>query len=129
MADPSPPVERRRFLAYLIAAPTLTMGVRLAVDEVSPATAAATPGLPDLFDLTDALVLAAAPTVHNLVVEITQDNKVVVQLPREEVGQGITTTFTMVVAEELDARLAELERRRDGAPADAADEERRIAAS
>jgi serine O-acetyltransferase len=31
--------------------------------------------------------------------------------------------------EELNARLAELERQRDGAPGDASDEERRIAAS
>lgn len=84
------------------------MGVKLAVDEQ---TAAATPGLPDIVDLTDALVLAAAPTVHNLVIELTADNRVRMQLPREEVGQGITTTFSMVLAEELDARLADIDMR------------------
>jgi isoquinoline 1-oxidoreductase beta subunit len=111
-------IDRRKFLAYLVAAPTLTMGVRLALDEATGTTATATPGLPDLIDLTDVLVLAAAPTVHNLVIEITEDNKVVVQLPREEVGQGITTTFSMVVAEELDARVADVDMRlQDATPA------------
>jgi isoquinoline 1-oxidoreductase beta subunit len=111
-------IERRRFLAYLIAAPTLTMGARLVLDEAATTSAAATPGLPDIFDLTDLLVLAAAPTVHNLVIEITQANKIVVQLPREEVGQGITTTFSMVVAEELDARMADVDMRlQDATPA------------
>jgi isoquinoline 1-oxidoreductase beta subunit len=119
MVAPTTPEEpetvgRRRFLAYLIAAPTLTMGARLA----TPEEAAATPGLPDIIDLTDALVLAAAPTVHNLVIEITEANKIVVQLPRQEVGQGITTTFTMVVAEELDARMADVDvRLQDATPA------------
>ncbi len=101
-------LDRRRFIAVLVAAPTLTMGVRLAVDEAGSSTAAATPGVPDIVDLTDALVLAAAPTVHNLVVEISADNTVVMQLPREEVGQGITTAFTMILAEELDARMADV---------------------
>jgi isoquinoline 1-oxidoreductase beta subunit len=104
MADPT--TTRRRFLSYVIAAPTLTMGVRLIADD---AAAVATPGLPDLVDLTDALVLAAAPTVHNLVIEVTPANRIVLQLPREEVGQGITTTFTMVVAEELDARMSDVD--------------------
>jgi isoquinoline 1-oxidoreductase subunit beta len=116
---PEPPaaIGRRRFLTYVIAAPTLTMGARLVIDEVA-GSAAATPGLPDILDLTDALVLAAAPTVHNLVFEITTANKIVVQLPREEVGQGITTTFTMVVAEELDARMADVDMRlQDATPA------------
>jgi isoquinoline 1-oxidoreductase beta subunit len=100
------PTTRRRFLAYVIAAPTLTMGIRIVTDD---RPAAATPGLPDIVDLTDALVLAAAPTVHNLVIEVTPANRIMLQLPREEVGQGITTTFTMVVAEELDARMSDVD--------------------
>jgi isoquinoline 1-oxidoreductase subunit beta len=103
--EPAAAIGRRRFLTFVIAAPTLTMGARLVLDD----SAAATPGLPDIVDLTDALVLAAAPTAHNLVFEITSANKIVVQLPREEVGQGITTAFTMIVAEELDARMSDVD--------------------
>jgi isoquinoline 1-oxidoreductase beta subunit len=120
-SDQTDPTERgtfgrRRFLAYLIAAPTLTMGARLAMGE---AGAAAVPGqVSDIYDLTDLLVTAAAPTVHNLVIEITAANTVLVQLPREEVGQGITTTIAMIVAEELDARLADVDvRLQDATPA------------
>ena len=113
MASPTTPekptVGRRRFLAYVIAAPTLTMGVRLVTDELGGPSAEATPGLPDIIDLTDALVLAAAPTVHNLVIQATPANKIILRLPREEVGQGLTTTFAMVIAEELDARMADVE--------------------
>jgi isoquinoline 1-oxidoreductase beta subunit len=109
MDDPST-FDRRRFLTYAIAAPTLTMGVQLAADGVLAPPASAT-GVADIVDLTDVLVLAAAPTVHNLVIEVTPANKIVVQLPREEVGQGITTTFSMVVAEELDARMEDVDMR------------------
>jgi isoquinoline 1-oxidoreductase beta subunit len=106
-----PGLPRRRFLAYALAAPTLTMAVRVAGDMPTRAAAALPGGLPDAFDLTDAMVLAAAPTVHNLVIEITEDNRVVMQLPRVEVGQGITTAIAMVLAEELDARLADVDMR------------------
>ncbi|MGH9243407.1 MAG: molybdopterin cofactor-binding domain-containing protein [Acidimicrobiales bacterium] len=101
--------SRRRFMAYLISAPTLTMGVRLGWDAAAPDAAEATPGLPDLFDLTDALVLAAEPTVRDLIITITEENKVVMQLPRGEVGQGITTGIAMLLAEEFDARLEDVQ--------------------
>jgi len=56
--------------------------------------------------------------VHNLVIEATAANKIILQLPREEVGQGLTTTFAMVIAEELDARMADVEvRLQDATPA------------
>jgi isoquinoline 1-oxidoreductase beta subunit len=107
-----PGITRRRFIAYAVAAPTLTMAVRVVLDATDAPSAAAAPGgVADAFDLTDALVLAAAPTVHNLVIEITEDNRVVMQLPRAEVGQGITTSIAMVLADELDARLVDVDMR------------------
>ena len=42
-------------------------------------------------------------------IEITAASRVVVQLPRAEVGQGITTAMAQIVAEELDARLADVD--------------------
>ncbi|HWL89011.1 MAG TPA: molybdopterin cofactor-binding domain-containing protein, partial [Polyangiaceae bacterium] len=105
---------RRRFLTYLIAAPILTVACGTAgdgplLDAPKPGAAAARLGVPDVVDLGDALILAAALTALNLSVEITTDNRVVVQVPRAEVGQGITTTCAMIIAEELDARLSDVD--------------------
>ncbi|MFF0414838.1 molybdopterin cofactor-binding domain-containing protein [Kitasatospora sp. NPDC004745] len=119
---------RRRFLTYLLAAPTLTVGARLGLDAAAPATARAAvraaaatqeaaapsqliglPGIPDILDLGDALILAGLPTSHLLVLELTAAGRAVLHLPRLEVGQGLTTAIAMLVAEELDARLADVD--------------------
>lgn len=100
---------RRRFLTYLVAAPTLTVAVKLGLDIAAPGEAQAQLSVPDIVDLGDALILAGAPTAYELVIEITASNRVVVHLPRAEVGQGITTTVAMLVAEELDARLIDVD--------------------
>src|SRR4051794_14707671 len=67
--------------------------------------AGASPGVADLVDLTDVLTAAALPTAFLLTIEVTAADRVVVHVPRAEVGQGITTAMGMVAAEELDARL------------------------
>lgn len=99
---------RRRFLTYLIAAPILTVACRTEVDGDAD-TAHSSLGVPDVVDLGDALILAGALTVWNLALEITANNRIVLRLPRAEVGQGITTTAAMIIAEELDARLTDVE--------------------
>ena len=101
-------ITRRRFLAYAAAAPTLAVGVRVAdaaVGQDAPAGAQ----VAELVDFTEALTLAALPTQHLLVIEVTAASRVVVRLPRAEVGQGITTAVAQVVAEEIDARLADVD--------------------
>lgn len=45
-------------------------------------------------------ILGFSPSVW---VEITKDNYVIVTVARSEIGQGVKTTFAMIVAEELDA--------------------------
>lgn len=100
-------VDRRRFLTYLVAAPTLTVAARLATDTGS--AAAQTPGLPGILDLGDALILAGTPTAYSLRLEVTAAGRAVLHLPRAEVGQGITTATAMIVAEELDARLSDVD--------------------
>ncbi|MCX7908371.1 MAG: molybdopterin-dependent oxidoreductase [Ignavibacteria bacterium] len=45
-------------------------------------------------------VLGLTPSIW---VEITKENYVVVTVARSEIGQGVRTTFAMIVAEELDA--------------------------
>jgi isoquinoline 1-oxidoreductase beta subunit len=100
---------RRRFLTFLVAAPTLTIATKLGIDAASPSTAAAAiptpPGPAEILDLGDILILAGAPTANMLVLEVTTDGRVRLQLPRAEVGQGITTATAMLVAEELDMPL------------------------
>lgn len=81
---------RRRFLGFVLAAPTL-----VAAAEFSPAAAE------PLVDLNDALTLAAAPTSGLVTVEVGRDSTVSFALPRAEVGQGITTSTAMLIAEEL----------------------------
>ncbi|WP_290054276.1 xanthine dehydrogenase family protein molybdopterin-binding subunit [Amycolatopsis solani] len=107
-ADPGR-VGRRRFLTYLVAAPTLTIATKLTADAVAPATAeAVVPTLPqpaEILDLGDVLTLSCVPTAGMLVLEMTSDGRARLQLPRAEVGQGITTATAMLVAEELDLPL------------------------
>lgn len=101
-------ITRRRFLAYAATAPTLAVGVRLA-DSVAGVTAPAGAQVAEILDFTDALTLAALPTQHLLVIEVTTANRVAVRLPRAEVGQGITTAVAQIVAEEIDARLDDVD--------------------
>ncbi|MFI5612940.1 molybdopterin cofactor-binding domain-containing protein [Amycolatopsis sp. NPDC051903] len=106
-------VGRRRFLTYLVAAPTLTVAAKLSFDTLVPAEAeAVVPTLPqpaEILDLGDVLTLSCAPTQGMLVLEVTTDGRVRLQLPRCEVGQGITTATAMLVAEELDLPLDKVE--------------------
>ncbi len=101
------PLSRRRVLAYLVAAPTLTLVAK--ADLLGEEPAGATPGLPDVFDLSDALTAVALPTAYLLRLEVTAAGRVVLGLPRAEVGQGITTAFAQIVADELDARLDDID--------------------
>ena len=111
-ADTRSGLSRRRLLTYLAATPALGVAVRV-VDSMVGSAAAPAGAAPDqvagIVDFTDALTLAALPTQHLLVVEVTTANRVVVHLPRAEVGQGITTAVALIAAEELDARLADVD--------------------
>ena len=102
-------VQRRRFLGYLLAAPTLAVAARIGVDTASPGVASAAipspPGPADLLDLGDALTLAAAPTSNLIVIQVNRDGTASFAVPRAEVGQGITTTMAMLIAEEMDLSL------------------------
>ncbi|MBW5485080.1 xanthine dehydrogenase family protein molybdopterin-binding subunit [Streptomyces bambusae] len=102
--------SRRTFLTYLVAAPTLAVATRAGADLLAPQPAgAAVPTLPapaDLVDLGDLFKLAGAPTAGMLVLTVEADGTIRFRLPREEVGQGLTTAVAMLVAEELDTPMA-----------------------
>ncbi|MDI2128485.1 molybdopterin cofactor-binding domain-containing protein [Yinghuangia seranimata] len=104
-----PGFGRRRFLGYVLAASTLTAAARIGVDLVAPAEAeAAVPGLPgpaEILDLNDMLTVAALPTANLITVRVEPDGTASFALPRAEVGQGVTTSSAMLIAEELDLPL------------------------
>lgn len=99
--NPRHAVSRRRFMVYSLAASTLTIAAPLACDTSSAEGSEPRRGPSD--------VLVTGADDEMLVLEVTPANKVVVRLPRVEVGQGITTAVAMMVAEELDARLADVD--------------------
>ncbi|WP_128381705.1 xanthine dehydrogenase family protein molybdopterin-binding subunit [Streptomyces cavernae] len=92
-------------MVYSLAASTLTVAAPGACDS-SQATGAE-PVAEGVRRPSDVLVTGADEEM--LVLEVTAANKVVVRLPRVEVGQGITTAVAMMIAEELDAALADVD--------------------
>ncbi|WP_438490659.1 molybdopterin cofactor-binding domain-containing protein [Streptomyces sp. S186] len=102
-------IDRRRFLGYVLAAPTLAVAAQLgeAAAGSTPAHAAAgsLPELTNLFDLNDMLTDAALPTAGLITIHVHADGTASFALPRAEVGQGITTSSAMLIAEELDLPL------------------------
>ncbi|MEV0170318.1 molybdopterin cofactor-binding domain-containing protein [Streptomyces sp. NPDC050803] len=113
-ARQSPPPEaegmgRRRFLGYVLAASTLTVAAELGEAALAPDEAAAVvpsvPGPSEIYDLNDMLTHAALPTANLITIRIDTDGTATFALPRAEVGQGITTSSAMLIAEELDLPL------------------------
>ncbi|MGI8815419.1 MAG: molybdopterin cofactor-binding domain-containing protein [Pseudonocardia sp.] len=103
-------VGRRRFLGYLVAAPTLVVAAELGRSEIfgqRPVWASELPVLPspsqmpEYYDLLDALRDAARPTANLIRVEVHRDNTVSFALPRSDNGQGIITSTQMIIAEEM----------------------------
>jgi isoquinoline 1-oxidoreductase subunit beta len=101
---------RRRFLGYVLAAPTLIAAAGVTEELLGPdrAEAAGVPTLPQpaqIYDLNDMLTDAALPTSGLITVTVNADGTASFALPRAEVGQGITTSSAMLIAEELDLPL------------------------
>ncbi|NWJ69453.1 xanthine dehydrogenase family protein molybdopterin-binding subunit [Pseudonocardia sp. ICBG1122] len=101
-------VSRRRFLGYLVAAPTLVVAAEIGRQTYFPgvpqANAAAIPSPPlpaELYDLLDALRDAARPTANLIRIEVNRDGTVSFALPRSDNGQGIITSTQMIIAEEM----------------------------
>ncbi len=98
-------VDRRRFMGYLLGAATLVAAADLGL---APERAAALPSGPqpaELYDLNDMLTDATRPTANLVTVTVNEDGTASFALPRAEVGQGITTSTAMLIAEELELPL------------------------
>ncbi|MQA97194.1 MAG: molybdopterin-dependent oxidoreductase [Streptosporangiales bacterium] len=104
---------RRRFIGYLIAAPTLAVVVPYSMTSAQAAAPAdlPVPSLPqpeEIVDLGDVQNLAAAPTSGLITVRVHEDGTASFAVPRAEVGQGMTTAVAMMIAEELDLPLGKV---------------------
>ncbi|MDF6023031.1 molybdopterin cofactor-binding domain-containing protein [Streptomyces sp. JH34] len=108
----SPALGRRRFLGYVLAAPTLVTAAELvpAAEARADETSGGIPSadITELVDLNDVMSAAALPTSGLITVQVHTDDTVSFALPRAEVGQGITTSTAMLIAEEMDVPLADV---------------------
>src|SRR3954462_2529911 len=95
-------ITRRRMVGYLIAAPTLVAAARWGFAPETAHAAVPTAQLVDQYDLSDFLTDAARPTNALLTVTVDPDGTAAFDLPRAEVGQGITTAIAMTIADEMD---------------------------
>lgn len=104
--------SRRQVVGFLLAGPTLVAAARAGLTGtaaqaagpvLSPVPSAPEPS--DLFDLGDLQDMAAAPTSGLITITIAQDGSASFAMPRSEVGQGITTSIGMLIAEELSLPL------------------------
>ncbi|MEU3948273.1 molybdopterin cofactor-binding domain-containing protein [Streptomyces sp. NPDC029526] len=89
----------------MLAAPTLVTAAELAPAPRARADGLPSPDVTRLVDLNDVMTAAALPTSGLITVEVLRDGTVSFALPRAEVGQGITTSTAMLIAEELDVPL------------------------
>jgi isoquinoline 1-oxidoreductase beta subunit len=102
-------VSRRKFLGWVVAGPTLIVAAPLlaGADEAGAAVPSP-PELSDLIDLTDVITDASIPTARLVTVTVNVDGSVSYAMPRAEVGQGITTAVSMIIADELDVAIEDV---------------------
>ncbi len=96
-------VGRRQVLkGFLIAGPTLAIGARLGFADGAGAFPTKTPEAPDFLDFTDIFYATEVPNNFDLKIEIKPDNRVYFEYPRMDIGQGVITSTTMMLADNLD---------------------------
>jgi isoquinoline 1-oxidoreductase beta subunit len=119
-------VSRRKLVGWVLAAPTLVVAARLGLDGVERPRAAAAVATPsdsagpmgaaipcspqfyDYYDQSDLLTDSCRPTNNLLTIAIDSSGNALFAMPRAEVGQGITTAISMIVAEELDLPVSKV---------------------
>jgi isoquinoline 1-oxidoreductase beta subunit len=98
--DSTDGITRRRMIGILIAAPTV---VAAAQWRIAPATGQVpTVQVFDHYDLSDLVRDSQRATKDMITVTVNRDGTVSFDLPRAEVGQGVTTSIGMIIADEMD---------------------------
>ncbi len=96
-------LPRRHILkAFLGGGPTLALAARVGWPGSAGAFPTRTPKFQDVAELSDLLILTGTPKYYDLLIDIGRDNRVSLEVPRMECGQGIKTTIGMMVADNLD---------------------------
>jgi isoquinoline 1-oxidoreductase beta subunit len=95
-------MARRTFLGWALVGPTVIVAAPLLEPRHANAAVPSPPEPSDEYDLGDLQDDAAAPTSHLITVTVHSNGTASFALPRAEVGQGITTSTAMIIAEELD---------------------------
>ncbi|HEX2893882.1 MAG TPA: molybdopterin cofactor-binding domain-containing protein [Marmoricola sp.] len=97
--------SRRAFVGYVVGGATLAVAADLGLARPASAAVPSLPQVPELYDLEDLQTDAARPTANLIRIVLHEDGTASFELPRMEVGQGITTSTAMIIAEELDLPL------------------------
>src|SRR5256885_7513828 len=104
------PIGRRHVLkGFLIAGPTLAIAARLGFADGAGAFPTKTDEAPDILDFTDIFMAAESGSAYDLKIEIKPDNRVYFEFPRMDIGQGVITSTTMMVADNLDVPLENMD--------------------
>src|ERR1051325_9745461 len=103
-------VDRRQVLkGFLIAGPTLAVAARLGFAGSASAFPTKTPEAPDFLDFTDIFYATEVSNNFDLKIEIKPDNRVYFEYPRMDIGQGVITSTTMMVADNLDVPMENMD--------------------
>jgi len=107
-------LSRRRLLTYAVSGPVATVAAGFGLNLTAAASASAAlpltpPDTVDYYDLGDAVLQTSLPTMPLVRLSVGIDNRVKLELPRMESGQGIDTAAGMLVAEELGVNLSQVD--------------------